>query len=186
MRILATGRMKTDRPLLRQRQRGVSLVEILVVLMLAAMVAGVVIVSAPPARSDMREEAERLAARLDFAAQEAITKGSILGMVIGEGGYEFYRYNRGEWNPETTAQLASQTFSPDYSVTVSLAETAKENERDDPQRQNEVETVIRPDLQFTPVGETTPVTVTFQDRRETWRVIIDGAGHVEMSDEDGA
>ena len=81
--------MTTDkhiaRPLLRRSaQRGFSLVEILIVLALAAMVAGVVVINAPPGRSDVRRAAERLAARFDFAAQDAITKGALIGVRLGE------------------------------------------------------------------------------------------------------
>ncbi|MAW81203.1 MAG: type II secretion system protein GspH [Parvularcula sp.] len=168
----------------RQAQRGLSLVELLVVMALAAMVAGVVVINAPPGRTDARRAAEALAARLDFAAQDAVTRGAVLGMRLDDEGYAFFRYQRGEWKPETTAQMKADSFPPEFSVDVSREAPAKRNEPEEKRR--ETETVIRPDLRFMPTGETTPVTVMLQDRREIWRVTLDGAGHVEVSNVDGA
>lgn len=194
MRISAIGRMTTDRHIAsrlsrRQGQRGFSLVEILIVLALAAMVAGVVVINAPPGRSDVRRAAERLAARLDFAAQDAITKGALIGVRLGEDGYAFYRYDRGEWKENAEPRLTAENFPADFSVAVTREEPAKKNEPEDTrrrERRDDDEKIIRPDLRFLPTGESTPVTVVFQDRREVWRVTLDGAGHVDVRDEDGA
>ena len=190
MRISATGRMKTDRHHSGLKsQRGFSLVEILVVLALAAMVAGIVVINAPPGRSDIRRTAERLAARLDFAAEDAVTEGALIGMRLGETGYSFYRYERGEWKEDVAPRLNAENFPADFSVAVTREAAAKKNEpeiRRPDDRRREDEKIIRPDLRFLPTGETTPVTVVFKDRRESWRVTLDGSGHVDVSDEDGA
>lgn len=174
--------MKTGKH--RQSQRGLSLVELLVVMALLAMVAGIVVINAPPGRSDMRRTAERLAARLDFAAQEAVTSGAVLGASLGEDGYAFYRYERGEWAPETAAQIKGELFPAAFSIAVETEEPAKKNEPEESQR--ETEKTVRPAFRFLPTGETTPVTIVLSDRREAWRVTLDGSGHVDVSDEEGA
>ncbi|WP_428409170.1 type II secretion system minor pseudopilin GspH [Hyphococcus sp.] len=164
-----------------RRQRGFSLVELLVVMALAAMVAGIVVINAPPGRSDVRRTAERLAARLDFAAQEAVTSGALVGLRLDEEGYAFFDYQRGEWKPATSERLKTERFPAEFSVAVTRDAAAKKNEPEEKQTENE--TIIRPELRFLPTGETTPVTVVFQDRREIWRITLDGAGKVEVSDD---
>lgn len=169
-------------------QRGLSLVEILVVLALAAMVAGIVVINAPPGRGDARRAAERLAARLDFAAQEAVTSGAVLGLRLGDDGYEFYRYERGEWAPASAAQMNGEVFSPEFSVAIETEQPAKKNEPEERrlETKRETEKTVAPAFRFLPTGETTPAAFLIEDRRERWRVTLDGSGHVDVSDEEGA
>ncbi|GJL90721.1 MAG: hypothetical protein DHS20C04_03800 [Hyphococcus sp.] len=162
----------------RCRQRGVSLVELLIVLSIVAMVAGVVIINAPPARSDLRQDADSFAARLDFAAQDAITRGVLIGMTLSEGGYEFYTYNRGEWREREDQHVAGEAFSSDYTVKINKTQTAERNEITETKRESEAG--VHPDVLFSPTGETTEFSVSFKDRRDTFSVTLDNAGHVAV------
>ncbi len=162
----------------RKGQRGISLVEILIVLAILAMVAGVVVINAPPGRSSMRETSDRFAARLDFAAQEAITNGTLIGLSVDQEGYGFYRYNRGGWTELEEKSIAGSSFDPEYSVSFEIDNAAKKNEEAD--KSQAKDTAIRPAILLSSTGETTPFTLIFVDTRETIRVALDNAGHVKV------
>lgn len=158
-------------------QRGVSLVEILIVLMIAAMVAGVVIVSAPPLRSASQDESERFAARIAMAAEAAVTRGELIGLKVAKEGYRFYRYDRGEWQPYGGG-IEGGAFPPEAAVSLKLEDAAAKNEQSETKK--ETEERPRPNVMFSPTGETTPFEIVFQERREINAVALDGAGKVEV------
>lgn len=158
-------------------QHGVSLVEILIVLMIAAMVAGVVIVSAPPLRSASQDESERFAARIAMAAEAAVTRGEVIGLQVAQEGYRFYRYDRGEWKAYG-AGIEGGAFPPDAAVELTLEDAAKKNELSETKK--ETEERPRPNVTFSPTGETTPFEIAFQERRDIIAVALDGAGKVEV------
>ena len=176
--------MTISRSNTNHRQRGISLVEILVVLSIVAMVAGVVVINAPPPRSDLRDTADQFAARLEAAAQFAITSGAVIGIVVDAEEYTFYRYNRGDWNRIDEKSFSHEKFAADYAVNIELKEAAKKNERDDAQQSSE--TVIRPQILFAPTGETSAFSVGFQSRRESIRLTMDEAGGVKVEHDAGA
>lgn len=80
---------------------GVSLVEILVAVMIIGIVSTAVVFSLQPGGGALREEAERLNARLVFASQEAVAIGQPVGMVLEDfgSGYSFERYVDQRWWP---------------------------------------------------------------------------------------
>ncbi len=169
---------------IRKTQRGVSLVEILVVLMIAAMVAGVVVMSMPPLRSEARDESERFAARLSRAADEAVTGGEMLGLKVAEDGYSFYRYERGEWKSLDSDFKTAGTFPPDLAVELTFDDAAKKNQESETEKDTE-ETPL-PGVMFAPTGETTPFEIAFQEARARVSVVLDGAGKVEVRRHDEA
>lgn len=185
MRILATGRMSEQANTRARAQRGVTLVEILIVLMIAALVAGIVILNAPPGRSDARTTAEKFAAKLDLMTQEAVTTGALIGMEVSEGGFSTYRYQGGEWRPLTSLANSAATFPAEFSVEVAYETAAHKNEskgeRRAESRFSEEPETPKPNVTFTPTGQTTPLEVVFRARRESVRVRLNGAGRVELS-----
>lgn len=185
MLISATGRMIDASVIESRTQRGVTLVEILIVLMIAALVAGVVVLNAPPSRSDAWKTAEKFAAYLDHMAQDAVTTGALTGMRVSDSGYEIYRYHRGAWGMVNTQQQNPGIFPSDFAVEIILEDAAKKNEREMRSRERsareETSEAPRPNVTFTPTGQTTPLEVVFHDRQESIRVRLDGAGNVELS-----
>ncbi len=166
------------RATIKARQRGVSLVEILIVLMIAAMVAGVVVINLPPPRSNAQDAGERFAARVTLAGEQAVTRGEMIGLRLAEDSYSFYRYNRGEWIEMDSAVAGEDSFPEGLTVDLTLADAARKNERS--QTKKETEERPRPNILFSPTGETTPFEVSFAQRRSTMRVVQDSAGKVEV------
>ena len=72
-----------------RRERGFTLIEILVVLALIALLTGLAALSAGAAGSPVTREARRLAATLQLAAEESRLQGRVLGLKFRYDGY-FY------------------------------------------------------------------------------------------------
>jgi type II secretion system protein H len=163
---------------IRRRQLGISLVEILVVLMIAALVAGVVVMSAPPIRDGAQDESERFAARLSMAAEQAVTKGEMIGLKVVEDGYRFYRYRQGEWRAMDASFEDHGAFPAEVGVEFKVSDDAKKNLQSETKRDTEDRPL--PEIFFSPTGETTPFEIAFQERRARVSVTLDGAGGVEV------
>ncbi len=177
MRISATGPTIKRRE--AARQRGVTLVELLVVLMIVAMITSVVVLSAPPPRGDARFEGDRFAARVDYAASKAVTAGAYIGMEATESGYRFYEHARGVWIPAADAKLGGEAFSANLAVEMAVFEPARRNEPPDPRKKDEDKP--QPNVFFAPTGETTSFVANFRSRRDNVAVRLDAAGKVSVT-----
>lgn len=84
-----------------RKARGFTLVELLVVLVIAAILTGAVVVvmgkSGPTETS--KRELVRLAASLDMMCDQALLGGSARGLRFHAAGYDFWRYSAGTWQP---------------------------------------------------------------------------------------
>ena len=81
------------------REAGFSLVEMMVVLFVMGLLAGVVVLSLPGDSKVLREEAERFAARTIAARDEAISGARPVAVVVGRAGYYFEQRRDGAWQP---------------------------------------------------------------------------------------
>ena len=79
-----TADLKTAR-----RERGFTLIEILVVLALIALLTGLAALSAGAAGSPVMREARRLAATLQLATEESRLQGRVLGLKFRHDGYSW-------------------------------------------------------------------------------------------------
>lgn len=178
-----TGRRKSSNlhAFRRARQRGVTLVELLVVLAIIAMIASVVVLNAPPPVSDVERASEKLAARIDFAATEAITAGVTIGLETSEAGYRFLKFDRGEWREMTGPRFRPHAFPADFAVEFDVKEAAKKNEPEEKRTEKDEEKRPDPAIRFSPTGETTPFAATFKERRGTAIVSLNAVGEVTVS-----
>jgi general secretion pathway protein H len=161
---------------------GFTLIELLVVMLIVALMASVVVLNMPPPASQARTEADMFAARLNAAAELAITTGSMIGLELDADGYKFYRYDRGVWNESAERRLAFGAFPPDMGVDFTLVEPAKKNEvTDDKPRDKDLPA---PSIFFSPTGETTPLSVDFSTRGAVRSVNLDASGNVRTGRND--
>ena len=80
-------------------RNGFSLVEMMVVLFVMGLLAGVVVLSLPGDARELRTEAERFAARTVAARDEAISGARPVAVVVGKAGYYFEQRRDGGWQP---------------------------------------------------------------------------------------
>lgn len=99
------SRIRTTSASVPARERGFSLIELLVVVFVMGLLAGAVVLSLPGDSRVLRDEAERFAARTVAARDEAISSARPVALVVGRAGYYFEaRADRG-WQPLDPARF---------------------------------------------------------------------------------
>ena len=89
----ATGRAEVT------RERGFTLVELLIVLTILGLLSAAVVVAMPDPRGSLVSEAERFAARAHAAQERAIMDARTMSIRVTSAGYGFDRRRDGEWEP---------------------------------------------------------------------------------------
>lgn len=160
-----------------RRQRGLTLLELLVVVTILALVTSIAVFNAPAAHSNARVEAERFAARADAAFEDAVLEGAVMSIEMTPAGYRVVRYGNGEWRAvEGRGRPAERRFPKSLRVTLTLEDAALQNKRkmERPSDKDEPQRIV-----IDPIGLTAPYTVEFADGRDTW-LVRGGAGKMKV------
>lgn len=173
-RTLVTGQRNKSWPSDRRQQCGVTLVELLVVMMIMAMVAGVVIISAPPPIGDLRKNADRFAARLDHAVGYSITSNLPVALEVNGSGYLFKQYADGVWKKPLDKNLQQVTLDSEFLLEIPKLDADK-NIQDTQLSEPETQIFI-----FSPTGETGAFEIRFHHGREFIDVVMNDQGNVEV------
>ncbi len=88
------------------RARGFTLIEILVVLAIIGLLAGMAVLSVGASRSGVEREARRLSATLRLAADESRLQGRVLGLRFDSLGYSYHELLPYESRDEPALRLA--------------------------------------------------------------------------------
>lgn len=100
-----------------RHEAGLTLVEMLVVLAIVGVMAGVVVLSAGSSSGRGPEvEARRLAARLELAADETMVTGRAIAFVRGANGYRFVAWKAGRWTDDQSPALEPHTLPPGLAI----------------------------------------------------------------------
>lgn len=149
----ATGRL--DRT---GRRAGFTLVELLMTVAIIGLAAGAVVLSVPDPRPSVAADAERFAARLGRAREEAVLSNRPVAVEATAAGYGFSVFDGAAW-----ATLTDGPFGPElWSEGVSVSPAG-------PLR-----------VVFDPTGVAEPATVTLSRDRRAVRIAVDGAGEVTI------
>lgn len=147
---------------IQRTQRGFTLIEVAVVMLVIVIVLGIVSINLGPDReTPVRDEARRMAALLQTAQQESILQGKILAVAIERQGYYFLMLNdNNEFKPVDGDEVLRARPLPS-GIVISTVDI--EGMPDDGETQT-------PRLILLPTGELSPFTVIFSQGDVRWRV----------------
>lgn len=161
-------------------QRGVTLVELLVVMVILALAATIVIINAPPSRSAPREAAGDFAQAFRAAIDEAVISGRVFRMEIEPARWRLMRLDDGEW----VEDAGGDGELDDILLRIDVEEAAKSNREAitgaRPERRDRDAPVIVP---VDPFGATPAFDLSFQRGREVWTFTHRANGDVELARE---
>jgi len=158
----------------RYTHPGFTLIEVVVVMLLLAIIAGTVGINlAKDPTSELREEAERLAILINVARDQAILEGRFYGIRFNETGYEFTRLNiKGELNiVSDDVLLRKREFSGDIQLT-EISIDGKSTE------------ISGSGFLVTPVGQYPAFIVSLSNKDVLWQVLATEQGTVQASPPD--
>jgi general secretion pathway protein H len=142
-------------------EEGFTLTEILVVMVILGLLTTAVLMAAPSMRVSLADEAERFAAKMVRARDEAVLSNRTIEMRVTPKGYEFDVARRGGRQKLIDEPFGLSTWSEDTSVAIKAADG-------------------RARVTFDPTGITTPATIDLSRADVRVRVIVDGAGNVSV------
>ncbi|MGV8929374.1 MAG: GspH/FimT family pseudopilin [Brevundimonas sp.] len=155
-RTSATGKLEA-----RQSRAGFTLVELMMVVAIIGLAAGAVVLSVPDPRPSVAADAERFAARLSRARDEAVLSNRPVAVEASTTGYGFSVFDGADWAPLTDGPFGTETWAAGTMVTPAGG----------PVR-----------MVFDPTGVADPATLTLARDRNSRTVTVDGAGEVRINE----
>lgn len=169
----------------RRRQRGLTLVELLVVIVILALASSVVLLNAPPSRPDVREDAERFAARLSLAFDETIATGRAMRLAIDASGYRFETREDDAWSPlEGDKALGPRPFDARSTAKLEMADAADDNTEalgGDARDETADEEARR--ILLDPLGAQAAFSVRFSSADGAWLVTVTDGAAIEVKED---
>jgi len=99
------------------RAAGFTLVEILVVVLIASVLTGIVLLRLPdPGEAEPGRSVAQLEARLGQACDRALLTGNPRGLRIDRDGYDFWRRVEGRWGPDP--ELPAQVWPDGLAIEI--------------------------------------------------------------------
>ncbi|MBJ7446145.1 MAG: GspH/FimT family pseudopilin [Brevundimonas sp.] len=143
------------------KRQGFTLVELLMVVAILGLAAGAVVLSVPDPRPPVGAEAERFAARLVRAREEAVLTNRSIAVEATARGYGFSQFDGVQWTALTDGPFGKEVWQTETSAGLPSA-------------------TLR--VVFDPTGASEPATVTLSRDGQSSTVSVDGAGEVSVDD----
>lgn len=138
---------------------GFTLVELLMVVAIIGLAAGAVVLSVPDPRPSVAEDAERFAARLSRAREEAILSNRPVAVDATAAGYGFMVFDGAAWSGLDEGPFRSERWTVGTTV-------------------GPPNVPVR--IVFDPTGVADPATLTLTRERHSRTIGVDAAGEVTL------
>jgi len=172
---------------MQSHQRGFTLIEMLVVVLIIGVVLSFVSLSINPnGPSDrLNTEARRLEALVRAAADDALLYGREIGLDITRGGYRFLRLGDDGWQPIVGTDTPLRPRKLSEGVVLALIERDEDQPRlvsGDPEDEDDEEEAVRPEAVFLSSSEIVPfeLEIYANDVDERFRLTGEANGDLEM------
>lgn len=165
-----------ERLAIRRRQRGLTLVELLVVLVILGLASGAALMNAPPARPPSRVAAEAFAAKFAAIGDLAVASGRPVRLMVDPAGYQFEVRSGGEWRASDDVRFDRTIFGEGLTATVEVDAAAFANEPAAAKRKADEPIAIALD----PFGAAASFSIEFAHRRAVWRVDVGADGEASL------
>lgn len=166
----------------RGRERGLTLVELLVVMVILGLASSLVLLNAPPSRAAVERDALRFASSVKIALDDMVMTGATYRLVVDSTGYGFERYIRGEWVTEGIDRAFQRAeFDNGVTATVEIEDAALANARalgDDPpaEAEDDEPKIIR----FDPIGMPATFTLRLLSAQGAYLVSLGADGAIAV------
>jgi len=173
MRTSTTGKSET----------GVTLVELLVVLLIIGLSVSMVVLAVPRGQSDLAKAATLVEREIAGLRDSSVATVSVFGLTVDGQRLDRFRAAEGAW------QLAQQTDLPGRVI----VELKPDETWDLPEHTEEIslggvfekpdegeEETFRPEIVFAPEGSVTPFTIQLRDGRESVIIRVGPFGRIEV------
>ena len=173
----------------QRRQCGLTLIELLVVIVILALASTVVLLTAPPSRPEIREDAERFAARMQLALDDAIVSGRTMRVSIDAKGYQFEMLSGGEWSAiKGVRNLSRSEFGDRTTATAEIKDASFDNARAlGVEEGEEVSDEEEEGVNFVPLdplGAQTAFSIRFSSGDGAWKVTVDDGARVSVTQDE--
>lgn len=151
------------------KEAGFTLVEILCVLALLGLTAGLVVLNLPKPAPAFKVEAQNLATLMNVAARQSVIDGKIRGIDLTTGRIDIFQYD-GEWVADKGRDLTNisglNLIVEDQPI--DLTQRNKLKEKSD----------LPPLIYFDATGNVTPFTLELNGREESYNLSPDARGRI--------
>jgi len=168
--------------LISSRQRGFTLLEIVVVLMLVGIITGFAVLSVgtDAVKDQVNSEGRRLAALLGHHRDLAMLRSEQRGVLIEDHSYNILRLQDDKWQALEDTRVSSGNTLPDglelrLSVDDLPATLKNEPEENGSDQESNEENSLEPQIWLFSTGELLPFELVLTDVDERYRFVVEGS-----------